>query len=654
MQALRAYQRRRAVGRVKASAGVKRGRTSGRLAARPREAAAVHGLLADDAAPSLAVWLMYEEAAAFEGMLIELRAQLEEVGDATDDFLERLQPMLRAPLPRVWDAVEGGLAEPTRATISHRHAHTVGGDASVAGLEEARAEMRGRLHAQLLHPLEQWSEALATAEARLPELNRLRAQVIKQSRGVARASDAFKRKERHGGPREPGGAGAIVSASRRPAGMRGLLGACARPRAGAGRRRGGAAAGGDYGDEASSSDESSVESEVQRQVASEEAGMKMAVVSLGNTKQPLPGFADRADVRLPAHEHGVLRDNIALVAGLPPHLGLPQHLRGREAGARGAGAALLPTAGVHAHRATAAPMELAARPGAAALDWVGPAPRGASEVPLSAVEAAGLAPAGAAAAAGSGARGSEAIAPPGRVLGGAGGEGPAQAGPGAFGELRQAVAAGEAMPAAGGDALAGGSAGARRPVLGGRRDVGGSYEGREAGAAEHGRVAGWEATRGRGGGGGVVGAITGAAAAAGDALGLTGGAGRDRAAGGPGWETRSGAAGLAMAAGGEEVCGRREFTEVEDRPVVVERVTRVVEHQPVEKRFETTVRFVGEQALPGGGAEVLGPGETRVVSAAAPGPKCPAGVCGPDAACTHQEGLQAGAAAGAPLGVAAM
>lgn len=45
---------------------------------------------------------------------------------------------MRAPLPRVWDAVEGGLAEPTRATISHGHQHTVGGDVSIAGLEEAR------------------------------------------------------------------------------------------------------------------------------------------------------------------------------------------------------------------------------------------------------------------------------------------------------------------------------------------------------------------------------------------------------------------------------------------------------------------------------------------------------------------------------------
>jgi hypothetical protein len=34
----------------------------------------------------------------------------------------------------------------------------------------------------------------------------------------------------------------------------------------------------------------------------------------------------------------------------------------------------------------------------------------------------------------------------------------------------------------------------------------------------------------------------------------------------------------------EEVCGQKTFTEVEDRPVVRERVERIVEHRPVEKQ----------------------------------------------------------------------
>jgi hypothetical protein len=33
-----------------------------------------------------------------------------------------------------------------------------------------------------------------------------------------------------------------------------------------------------------------------------------------------------------------------------------------------------------------------------------------------------------------------------------------------------------------------------------------------------------------------------------------------------------------------EVCGQKGFTEVEDRPVVRERVERIMEHRPVEKQ----------------------------------------------------------------------
>lgn len=37
------------------------------------------------------------------------------------DFIEGVLPLLRAPLPRVWDKVEAGgpLAEPLRASVTH-------------------------------------------------------------------------------------------------------------------------------------------------------------------------------------------------------------------------------------------------------------------------------------------------------------------------------------------------------------------------------------------------------------------------------------------------------------------------------------------------------------------------------------------------------
>jgi len=40
---------------------------------------------------------------------------------------------------------------------------------------------------------------------------------------------------------------------------------------------------------------------------------------------------------------------------------------------------------------------------------------------------------------------------------------------------------------------------------------------------------------------------------------------------------------------GEEVCGQKVFTEVEDRPIVKERVERILEHKPVEKQVCTVL-----------------------------------------------------------------
>lgn len=72
----------------------------------------------------------------------------------------------------------------------------------------------------------------------------------------------------------------------------------------------------------------------------------------------------------------------------------------------------------------------------------------------------------------------------------------------------------------------------------------------------------------------------------------------------------------------EEVCGQKTFTEVEDRPVVRERVERIVEHRPVEKQYVVETRFVGEKEMGVAGAEIVDI-KDRVVDVAAPGPTCP-------------------------------
>jgi len=69
-------------------------------------------------------------------------------------------------------------------------------------------------------------------------------------------------------------------------------------------------------------------------------------------------------------------------------------------------------------------------------------------------------------------------------------------------------------------------------------------------------------------------------------------------------------------------CNVREFTEVEDRPVVKERVERIVEHVPVEKKFEVVTRAVGETVLHSN-TTIESLGVTERVVQVAQGTTCP-------------------------------
>lgn len=69
------------------------------------------------------------------------------------------------------------------------------------------------------------------------------------------------------------------------------------------------------------------------------------------------------------------------------------------------------------------------------------------------------------------------------------------------------------------------------------------------------------------------------------------------------------------------VCGQEFFTKTEDRPIVKERVERILEHRPVEKEFVVETRATGVEKMMAGDAEHLGTTE-RVVQEAAPRGPC--------------------------------
>lgn len=63
--------------------------------------------------------------------------------------------LLSAPLPRVWDKVEGGLAEPIRTTISHSYPHLAAGDMDHKLYRDNMESYRARLESDVLTPLDQ-------------------------------------------------------------------------------------------------------------------------------------------------------------------------------------------------------------------------------------------------------------------------------------------------------------------------------------------------------------------------------------------------------------------------------------------------------------------------------------------------------------------
>eukprot|EP00878_Enallax_costatus_P006971 GHUV01007305.1.p1 GENE.GHUV01007305.1~~GHUV01007305.1.p1 ORF type:complete len:470 (+),score=120.41 GHUV01007305.1:85-1410(+) len=433
--------------------------------------------------------------------------------------------------------------------------------------------------------------------------------------------------------------------------MRGIFGACMHPQVGHGGSR-------RHRDDISSSgdeeDVSEVDSEIARQVASEEAGMKlnykhrkleaargdyneleqlvagqlaglardaswlksylvssmllgkeamqMAVVTLGTTKQPLPGFTGR--VAAPT-EHGEMGYNYELAAAMPPKLPSLNHSQ------RTWGVQLLPhisDTGLTAHKATASPLELSAVPTAQALQPVTPIPESAAGIRMSDI-----------------------------------------AHTSAVREYEAGLRSGDSY---------------REPSVSATviRPISGSAVHAEPHHREHER---YESSAVTGGSGyrseqheskGVMGTIKDAAGSVAHAVGL-GGSGEDKEddtrreayssdtgrydkgvtrreeysdidmAGSRDQRATADAASELRQGGGETVvCGRKEFSEVEDRPYVKERVTRILEHNPVEKEYVTQVKFAGEHALPSGEKEMLGAPQTRIVETTPPGPKCPQGM----------------------------
>jgi hypothetical protein len=108
---------------------------------------------------------MLAEAKAFAPVLSRFEAAAARYHAAVQRFVgAALPPLMAAPLPRIWERVHGGLAEPVRTQISHGHPAHVGGRFDAALLRAQLEQLEARLDGDVLRPLRRWHEGLAVVK----------------------------------------------------------------------------------------------------------------------------------------------------------------------------------------------------------------------------------------------------------------------------------------------------------------------------------------------------------------------------------------------------------------------------------------------------------------------------------------------------------
>ncbi|GBF88618.1 hypothetical protein Rsub_01333 [Raphidocelis subcapitata] len=156
---------------------------------------------------------MLREADEFAHHMRAFEHAIREYSAEVQDYLLGLNPLLNAPLPRVWRHVPGtDRCESVRTHISHGHPGTVGGDYRGDALRSHVELLERRAHGDIAKPLRAWLAGLEVARERFETLERLRASVDSERR---RANKAFRRAEAR--IREAYGAAAAAARGAGPA-----------------------------------------------------------------------------------------------------------------------------------------------------------------------------------------------------------------------------------------------------------------------------------------------------------------------------------------------------------------------------------------------------------------------------------------------------
>ncbi|GAX75018.1 hypothetical protein CEUSTIGMA_g2464.t1 [Chlamydomonas eustigma] len=113
-------------------------------------------------------------------------------------FLTSVLPLLSVPLPRVWDMIEGGLAEPVRAESepgNRGFMNVMGGDYDLDNMVDAVKAFGQKTQLDVHNPLCAWQQAMNAVKVHLPELEVLRRNMEQRTKELAHEQAAMQKEK---------------------------------------------------------------------------------------------------------------------------------------------------------------------------------------------------------------------------------------------------------------------------------------------------------------------------------------------------------------------------------------------------------------------------------------------------------------------------
>ncbi|DBA90250.1 hypothetical protein WJX77_010509 [Trebouxia sp. C0004] len=127
--------------------------------------------------------LMLRDAGEFAGHIKRCEKDIRILKNATEGLINTTKAVMSAPLPKVYEDCGNGTAQPIATTQGLSGA--IGGDFKVDELQRVSKETAKKLEAEVLAPMQRWTTAYNTVQARMNKLEGVRLEVDSRRRTVA-------------------------------------------------------------------------------------------------------------------------------------------------------------------------------------------------------------------------------------------------------------------------------------------------------------------------------------------------------------------------------------------------------------------------------------------------------------------------------------